>query len=101
MTGFKKIDEAPFDFERRRVSVLVEHGGKRGLFVKGAPEDVLRLSNQYQDADSVVKPLDAEKRADIQATLDGLGAQGFRALGIASRLASSTPDGQSGSRRHH
>ena len=45
MTGFKKIDEAPFDFERRRVSVLVEHGGKRGLFVKGAPEDMLRLSN--------------------------------------------------------
>jgi Mg2+-importing ATPase len=61
MTGFRKIDEAPFDFERRRVSVLVEHGGKRGLFVKGAPEDVLRLSNQYQDADGVVKPLDAEK----------------------------------------
>ena len=92
MTGFRKIDEAPFDFERRRVSVLVEHGGKRGLFVKGAPEDMLRLSNQYQDADGVVKPLDAERRADFQATLDGLGAQGFRALGIASRLAQSTPD---------
>ena len=92
MAGFRKIDEAPFDFERRRVSVLVEHGGKRGLFVKGAPEDVLRLSNQYQDADSMVKPLGAQKRADIQATLDGLGAQGFRALGVASRLASSAPD---------
>jgi Mg2+-importing ATPase len=90
MTGFKKIDEAPFDFERRRVSVLVEHGGKHGLFVKGAPEDVLRLSSQYQDADGVVKPLNAERRADIQATLDGLGAQGLRALGIASRLADST-----------
>ena len=92
MTGFKKIDEAPFDFERRRVSVLVEHGGKRGLFVKGAPEDVLRLSSHYQDADAVVKLLNAARRADIQATLDGLGAQGFRALGIASRLASSAPD---------
>ena len=91
MTDFKKIDEAPFDFERRRVSVLVEHGGKRGLFVKGAPEDMLRLSSHYQDADAVVKPLNAERRADIQATLDGLGAQGLRALGIASRLASSTP----------
>ena len=37
MAGFKKIDEAPFDFERWRISVLPEHGGKRGLFVKGAP----------------------------------------------------------------
>jgi Mg2+-importing ATPase len=90
MTGFKKIDEAPFDFERRRVSVLVEHDGKRGLFVKGAPEDMLRLSNQFQDADGVVKPLLSETRAVFQATLDGLGTQGFRALGIASRLAQST-----------
>jgi len=91
MSGFKKIDEAPFDFERRRVSVLVEHDGKRGLFVKGAPEDMLRLSNQFQDADGVVKPLLDETRSAFQATLDGLGAQGLRALGIASRLAQSTP----------
>jgi Mg2+-importing ATPase len=91
MTGFRKIDEAPFDFERRRVSVLVEHGTKRGLFVKGAPEDILRLSTQFQDADGVVKPLIAETLSVFQATLDGLGAQGFRALGIASRLAQSTP----------
>ena len=90
MAGFRKIDEAPFDFERRRVSVLVEHGGKRGLFVKGAPEDMLRLSNQYQDADGVVKPLDGQRRAEFQANLDELGAQGYRALGIASRLADST-----------
>jgi Mg2+-importing ATPase len=91
MTGFRKIDEAPFDFERRRVSVLVEHGTKRGLFVKGAPEDILRLSTQFQDADGVVKPLTQATRSVFQATLDGLGAEGFRALGIASRLADSTP----------
>ncbi len=92
MTGFTKIDEAPFDFGRRRVSVLVEHGTKRGLFVKGAPEDLLRLSKQYQDADGAVKGLDPTTRAVFQATLDGLGAQGFRALGIASRLADLTPE---------
>jgi Mg2+-importing ATPase len=91
MTGFKKIDEAPFDFGRRRVSVLVEHGTKRWLFVKGAPEDLLRLSKQYQDAEGVVKQLDPATRLVFQATLDQLGAQGFRALGIASRLAGSTP----------
>jgi Mg2+-importing ATPase len=92
MTGFRKIDEAPFDFGRRRVSVLVEHGAKRGLFVKGAPEDLLRLSKQYQDADGVVKPLDPATRLVFQATLDGLSADGFRALGIASRLADPTPE---------
>ena len=92
MTGFKKIDEAPFDFERRRVSVLVEHGTKRRLIVKGAPEDLLRLSGHYQDADGVEKPLDAATRTVFQATLDGLGAQGFRALGIASRMAIRLPE---------
>ena len=86
MTAFKKIDEVPFDFERRRVSVLVEHDAKRRLIVKGAPEDLLRLSGHYQDADGVEKPLDTATRAAFQTTLDGIGAQGFRALGIASRL---------------
>ena len=90
MTGFRKIDEVPFDFERRRVSVLVEHDARRRLIVKGAPEDLLRLSGQYQDADGKEKPLDPATRSVFQATLDALGEQGFRALGIASRLVDST-----------
>ena len=44
-SGWRKIDEVPFDFERRRVSVLLENGGARTLVVKGAPEDILRLSD--------------------------------------------------------
>ena len=86
MTGWKKIDEVPFDFERRRVSVLVENEATRRLIVKGSPEDLLRLSKRYEDETGNEKPLDAETRRAFEATLDGLGAQGFRALGIASRL---------------
>jgi P-type Mg2+ transporter len=86
MAGCKKIDEVPFDFARRRVSVLVEQLGERRLIVKGAPEDLLRLSGQYAGADGKVLPLDPETRRVFEATLDGLGAQGFRALGIASRV---------------
>jgi Mg2+-importing ATPase len=90
MTGWRKIDEVPFDFERRRVSVLVEHDAKRRLIVKGAPEDLLRLSGRYEGATGEEQPLDAEARRRFAATLDGLGAQGFRALGIASRLVDAT-----------
>ena len=97
ITGWRKIDEVPFDFERRRVSVLVEHNAKRCLIVKGAPEDLLRLSRRYQDADGEERPLNAETRRVFAATLDGLGAQGFRALGIASRLV----DGSHDRRRDH
>jgi Mg2+-importing ATPase len=85
MKDWKKVDEVPFDFERRRVSVLVEHEGGRRLIVKGAPEDLLRLSGRYEDATGAEQPLDAETRKAFEATLDGLGAQGFRALGIATR----------------
>jgi Mg2+-importing ATPase len=56
------------------------------LIVKGAPEDLLRLSGRYEDADGKVLPLDPETRRSFEATLDELGAQGFRALGIASRV---------------
>ena len=84
MSGWKKIDEVPFDFERRRVSVLVEYEAKRRLIVKGAPEDLLRLSGRYEGMDGQEHPLDAETRHIFEATLDALGAQGFRALGIAS-----------------
>ena len=85
MTGWAKIDEVPFDFERRRVSVLVEHDAKRRLIVKGAPEDLLRLSGQYEDPDGAERTLDAEARHAFEATLEAIGAEGFRALGIASR----------------
>jgi Mg2+-importing ATPase len=85
MAGWKKIDEVPFDFERRRVSVLVEHDGKRRLIVKGAPEDLLKLSGRYEEATGEERVLDGEARHTFQATLDGLCAQGFRALCIASR----------------
>lgn len=85
MTAWKKIDEVPFDFERRRVSVLVEHEGRRRLIVKGAPEDLLALSGRYESATGGEQTLDGETRRVFQATLDDLCKKGFRALGIASR----------------
>jgi P-type Mg2+ transporter len=86
MAHWKKMDEVPFDFERRRVSVLVEYEGKRRLIVKGAPEDLLRLSGRYEGANGEEQLLDAATRSVFEATLDVLGAQGFRALGIASHV---------------
>ena len=55
------------------------------MIVKGAPEDVLRLSQQFEKGGQIA-PLDASTRAAFVATLGNLGAQGYRALGVASRL---------------
>jgi Mg2+-importing ATPase len=86
VTGWRKIDEVPFDFERRRVSVLVDNGQRRMLVVKGAPEDILRLCTSYEGgSDTDLLSLDDAAMASIRALFDSLGREGFRVLGIAWR----------------
>lgn len=83
-----KIDEIPFDFERRRVSILVEKAGKRKLVVKGAPEDVLKLAACYQTQDSdKFLPLDEAATAHALELLRQFGKDGYRLLGVAWREA--------------
>jgi Mg2+-importing ATPase len=84
-TAWRKIDEVPFDFERRRVSVLVESEGRRLVIVKGAPEDLLGLAARYQGRKGPPRPLDAPARSTAEATFNALGAEGYRVLAVAWR----------------
>src|SRR5512136_1769124 len=85
-TGWKKIDEVPFDFERRRISVLLDNGATRLLVVKGAPEDILRLSESYEaDGEKELLPLDQASLATARHQFEDLGNDGFRVLAIAWR----------------
>ena len=84
--GWSKIDEAPFDFQRRCVSVLVEREGHRLLITKGAPEDVIRCASRYEEPGKPdLLPLDDTARIRATKLFDGLSADGFRALGVAWR----------------
>jgi len=86
VSGWRKIDEVQFDFERRRISVLLDNGTTRLLVVKGAPEDILRLSVSYEvDGEAQARALDEAARVNINAQFEALSQQGFRVLGIASR----------------
>jgi Mg2+-importing ATPase len=86
VTVWRKIDEVPFDFERRRVSVLVDNRQSRLLVIKGAPEDILRLSTSYEEqGEENLRPLDESALERIMALYDALGRDGFRVLGIAWR----------------
>ncbi|MGN6514670.1 MAG: magnesium-translocating P-type ATPase, partial [Rhizomicrobium sp.] len=82
--GWIKLDEVPFDFERRRVSILAARGNERRLFVKGAPEDVLKLSSFCIRGGKAV-PFESAGAGRAVASLEEFGRQGFRALGIAWR----------------
>jgi Mg2+-importing ATPase len=85
LTIWRKIDEVPFDFQRRRVSILCEGGGRRLIIVKGAPEDVLSLATRYEKKGMAPRPLDAEARKIAEATFNALGIEGFRVLAVAWR----------------
>ncbi|MCE9670841.1 magnesium-translocating P-type ATPase [Myxococcus stipitatus] len=84
--GWHKVDEVPFDFERRRVSVLMVKEGRCVLVVKGAPEDVLRRSTRSEEAGRVLA-LTPEVRARLQARYAALGEDGLRVLAVAWRDA--------------
>ena len=83
--AWRKIDEVPFDFERRRVSVLLQKDAMRLLIVKGAPEDILRLSTQLEATDGSVQPMTPVQRVKLRGRFEQIGAEGMRALGIATR----------------
>jgi Mg2+-importing ATPase len=85
VSAWRKIDEVPFDFERRRVSVLVDDGSARLLVVKGAPEDVINLSVNYATAGEDRLPLSEEVRGQLLQRFERLGEEGYRVLGVASR----------------
>jgi len=85
VSGWSKVDEVPFDFERRRVSVLLEREGARRLIVKGAPEDILQLCGDFEADNGRTLPMDAAARARMLQLFDRLGEDGFRVLGIAWR----------------
>lgn len=83
ISGLEKVDEMPFDFERRRLSVVVRKAQEVLLVTKGAPEDVLAISTAYE-VDGKTIALDQEARSRIAGTYEELGRKGYRVLAVAS-----------------
>jgi Mg2+-importing ATPase len=84
--GYRKTDEVPFDFERRRLSIVVV--GEQGplLITKGAPESILEVCTTL-DVDGAHRPLDAAQRSHCAQVYRDLSAQGLRVLAVAWRPA--------------
>lgn len=78
------VDELPFDFQRRRMSVVVEYEGDHVLICKGAVEEIYSCCSRYQIEDEVFPIVDAI-RVDLFEEVEKLNRDGFRVLGIAYR----------------
>ncbi|WP_370453689.1 magnesium-translocating P-type ATPase [Simplicispira sp. 110] len=83
---YRKVDEIPFDFERRRMSVVVsEREHHHELICKGAVEEMLAICTHIQDADGQVQPLDAAMLARVQEVTGALNHEGLRVVAVAMK----------------
>ncbi|HBC7418378.1 TPA: magnesium-translocating P-type ATPase [Serratia marcescens] len=82
---FSKVDELPFDFVRRRLSIVVaDENGKQQLICKGAVEEMLEIATHVREGDKMLE-LDDARRAELQALAREYNEDGFRVLVLATR----------------
>lgn len=86
-SDYVKVDEVPFDFVRRMLSVVVARPGERLLIAKGAPESILPrcASCLCAGADAVAQPFAAAQRESVQARFAAASAQGYKVIAVAYR----------------
>jgi Mg2+-importing ATPase len=80
--GYTKCDEIPFDFERKRLSVVAERQSQRILITKGAPEGIIPLLSAYE-ADGKVEAITEDALKIIRQASSDLNRQGNRSLAVA------------------
>ena len=82
---YVKVDEIPFDFNRRRMSVVIKDtSGKTQLITKGAVEEMLQIS-KYAEYKGNVEVLTDEIKEEILETVEKLNKEGMRVIGIAQK----------------
>ena len=89
---YEKLDEIPFDFTRRRMSVVVRKKAAKGaagnapalMLTKGAPENVLPLCTRHS-THGIKHPFDAKDMKDAMKIYDKLSSEGYRVLALAGR----------------
>jgi len=82
VSGYRKVDEIPYDFLRKRLSILVAHDGNHRMVTKGALQNVLAVCKMAEDGSGEVVDI-ALVRERIQQQLEEFSSKGFRTLGVA------------------
>ncbi len=83
-TKYQKIDEVPFDFSRRRLSVIVSDGNKKQMITKGAVEEILNICTKV-DYKGEVSPITREIKENIKKISKSLNEQGLRVVAVCQK----------------
>ncbi len=84
ISAYRKIDEVPYDFIRKRLSILVAQGDRRLILTKGAVANVLAVCSQVETVDGSLSPL-AAAQDQVQKMVREYSQQGYRLLAVAYR----------------
>jgi Mg2+-importing ATPase len=83
--AYLKVDEIPFDFARKRMSVVVkDQSGKTQMITKGAVEEILAISS-YADVEGTTVPLDDALREKVRSMIQTYSLKGFRVIAVAQK----------------
>jgi Mg2+-importing ATPase len=81
-SGVEKVDEIPYDFIRKRLTVVIRENNQDTMLTKGAFENILSICTQAQVSDKTVS-ISTEMTAEIHQRYQDWSEQGFRVLGVA------------------
>jgi P-type Mg2+ transporter len=81
---YTKIDEIPFDFSRKIMSVVIAMNGTHRIITKGAPEEIFTRCSHYE-LDGTIQEMNETVLNELKGEYDSLSLQGFRVLAIAYR----------------
>jgi Mg2+-importing ATPase len=87
ISEYKKVDEVPFDFHRRRDSVVFDRKEKRIIITKGAPRNIFEICETYRQNGNDIVFSEAIK-AEAQKEYNRLSAEGYRVLAVAEKIIS-------------
>lgn len=83
--AYEKADEIPYDFIRKRLTILVKHNGEYRLITKGALLNVLEICSYFLDENGNRQPLEEQQRRLFQEKLETYSREGLRVLGLAHK----------------
>jgi Mg2+-importing ATPase len=87
---FSKVDEIPYDFIRKRLSVVAQNSTSHFMVTKGALENILAACSRFK-VGAEEKPLESGAQAKIQERYEAWSEQGYRVLGVAVKSVSAQP----------
>lgn len=91
VNAYQKIDEVPYDFQRKRLSIVVKENNSHIMIAKGAVNNVLAICTKAESAGDKIEAINDSIKKSIQTQYENLSGQGYRVIAICYKDVSGEP----------